>query len=97
VPIAEELAFRGYLARRIISRDFDQVLFGGLTIVSIGISSLLFGIMHGHQWLVGIVAGLAYALLLKSKGRMGDAVMAHGVSNLLLAAWVLARGDFGLW
>jgi CAAX prenyl protease-like protein len=68
-----------------------------LTLLGVTLSSLVFGLMHGHQWLLGLVAGLAYALLLRRRGRMGDAVMAHAVSNLLLAAWVLARGDWGLW
>jgi membrane protease YdiL (CAAX protease family) len=53
--------------------------------------------MHGHQWPVGIIAGLAYALLLKSKARIGDAVVAHAVSNLLLAIWILTRSDWALW
>ena len=97
VPLAEELAFRGYLARRLVARQFDEVPFGQLTLVSIAGSSLVFGLMHGHQWLLGMVAGLAYALLLRGRARMGDSVMAHAVSNLLLAAWVLARGDWGLW
>src|SRR5208283_5111875 len=34
VPIAEELAFRGYLARRLINREFDQVSFRSLTALS---------------------------------------------------------------
>ena len=97
VPIAEELAFRGYLARRLVAREFDEVPFERLTLISIGLSSLTFGLMHGQHWLVGIVAGLAYVALLRGKGRMGDAVVAHAVSNLLLAAWVLARGDWGMW
>lgn len=97
VPIAEELAFRSYLARRLVAREFDEVPFERLTLISIGLSSLTFGLMHGQHWLVGIVAGLAYVALLRGKGRMGDAVVAHAVSNLLLAAWVLARGDWGMW
>jgi len=97
VPIAEELAFRGYLARRLIRRDFDAVPFDQLTVLSIGISSVVFGLMHGQHWLVGTLAGVVYALLLKRKGRIGDAVAAHAVSNLLLAAWVLVRGDWVLW
>jgi CAAX prenyl protease-like protein len=97
VPVAEELAFRGYLARRILSRDFSEVPFARLTLVSIGWSSIAFGVLHGQHWLVGIVAGLAFAAILRSRGRMGDAVVAHAVANLLLAAWVLARGDWGLW
>ena len=97
VPIAEELAFRGYLARRLVARDFDEIPFARLTLFSISLSSLVFGVMHGQHWLVGILAGLAYAFVLRHRGRMGDAVVAHAVSNLLLAAWVLARGDWGLW
>jgi CAAX prenyl protease-like protein len=97
VPIAEELAFRGYLARRLINREFAAIPFSSLTLVSIGISSLVFGLFHGRQWMVGLVAGLAYAAVLKWKGRIGDAVVAHATSNLLLAAWVLLRGDWAQW
>jgi len=97
VPLAEELAFRGYLARRFMSWDFDSVAFTGLTALSVCLSSAAFGLMHGRQWLVGILAGLAYALVLRWRGRIGDAVVAHAVSNLLLAAWVLRFGDWAQW
>jgi len=97
VPIAEELAFRGYLARRLVSRDFDALPFSRLTLISICVSSLAFGLMHGSHWLAGIVAGAAYAMLLKRRGRIGDAIVAHATSNLLIAVWVLSRGDWSLW
>lgn len=97
VPIAEELAFRGYLARRIVSREFDTVSFSRLTVPSICLSSIAFGLMHGRHWLVGILAGLAFAVVLKWRGRIGDAIVAHATSNLLLAAWVLLRGDWAQW
>jgi exosortase E/protease (VPEID-CTERM system) len=97
VPIAEELAFRGYLARRLMNREFDRVPFTGLSALAIGLSSVAFGLMHGQHWIVGIVAGFAYAGLVKWRGRIGDAVVAHATSNLLLAAWVLARGDWSQW
>jgi exosortase E/protease (VPEID-CTERM system) len=97
VPIAEELAFRGYLSRRLMNREFDTVPFRSLGILAVGLSSVAFGCMHGQHWLVGILAGLAYAVVLKRRGRIGDAVVAHAVSNLLLAVWVLARGDWSQW
>jgi exosortase E/protease (VPEID-CTERM system) len=97
VPIAEELAFRGYLARRLVNREFDTVPFSAVTVLSIGLSSVAFGLMHGHQWIVGILAGLAYAGVMKWKGRLSDAVVAHATSNLLLAIWVLSRGDWSQW
>lgn len=97
IPVAEELAFRGYLTRRIVNRDFDQVPFSKITWLSIAISSLAFGLMHGPQWYVGILAGLAYAGLTKRKGRLSEAITAHATTNLLLAIWVLSRGDWSQW
>lgn len=97
VPLAEELAFRGFLARRLMSRSFDEVPMKSLSVLSILISSVIFGLMHGQQWIAGMAAGVAYALLARWKGRLGDAVAAHAMSNLLLAAWVLMRCDWGLW
>jgi CAAX prenyl protease-like protein len=80
-----------------MDREFDQVAFGMLGAVPIAVSSVVFGAMHGAQWGVGILAGVAYALVVKRTGRFGDAVAAHATSNLLLAAWVLGRGDWGMW
>jgi CAAX prenyl protease-like protein len=97
VPIAEELAFRGYLARRLVCRNFDEVPFSGLTALSMLLSAIAFGLMHGGHWFVGTLAGLAYAVALKWRGRIGDAIVAHATSNLLLAVWVLMRGDWSLW
>jgi exosortase E/protease (VPEID-CTERM system) len=103
VPIAEELAFRGYLARRLISREFETVSFSSLTVLSICLSSIVFGLEHMKDlkdWqhlILGTLAGLAFAAALRWKGRIGDAVVAHSVSNLLLAAWVLGLGDWTQW
>ncbi len=103
VPIAEELAFRGYLARRLMSREFDRVPFRALTPLAIGLSSAVFGLEHMKNladwphFVLGSLAGLAYAGVLRRRGRMGDAVAAHAVSNLLLGAWVLGLGDWAQW
>jgi exosortase E/protease (VPEID-CTERM system) len=103
VPIAEELAFRGYLARRFLAREFDQVSFSSLTVVSIALSSVVFGLEHMKNlmdWqhlILGTLAGVAFAAAIRWRGRMGDAVVAHAVSNLLLAAWVLGMGDWSQW
>ena len=100
VPIAEELAFRGYLARRWIklsNPNFETISFSSVTLLSIALSSIAFGLMHGKQWLVGILAGLAYAGIMKWKGRLSDAIIAHATTNLLLAAWVLLTGDWSQW
>ena len=97
VPIAEELAFRGFLARRLVKWEFDAVPFSSLTALSIGLSSVAFGLMHGQRWVVGTLAGLAYARVMKREDRLGDAIVAHATSNFLLAIWVLSRGDWSQW
>jgi CAAX prenyl protease-like protein len=97
VPMAEELAFRGFLIRRLISSDFQSVAPRAFTWLALLGSSLAFGLMHGDRWIAGMIAGLLYAAALLWRGRIGDAVVAHGTTNALLAVWVLARGEWGLW
>lgn len=97
VPIAEELAFRGYLARRLVNREFDSLPFSAVTALAIALSSLAFGFMYGRQWIAGIAAGLVFAGLMKWKGRLSAAIAAHATANLLLAIWVISRGDWAQW
>lgn len=97
VPLAEELAFRGYFARRLISEDFEQVMPANLTWPAVLISSVGFGILHGQRWIAGTIAGVLYALAFRLRGRIGDAVAAHAITNLLLSGVVLVGGDWQLW
>lgn len=96
VPMVEELFFRGYLLRRLQSRDFESVPIGRLTLPSVAISSLCFGFLH-QSWLAGIVAGLGYALVLRNRGGLADAIVAHGITNLCLVGHVLGLGAWGYW
>jgi exosortase E/protease (VPEID-CTERM system) len=95
VPIAEELAFRGYALRRLISPDFEKtpLRFAWLSFL---LSSVLFGALHG-RWLAGTVAGMFYAWAMYRRGRVGDAVLAHATTNALIAADVLILGNWNLW
>jgi len=97
VPIAEELAFRGFLIRRLISSDFESLDARRFTYFSVLVSSVAFGFLHGGRWLAGTIAGLLYAASLLRRGRIGDAVVAHATTNAWLAAWVLFRGNWHLW
>ena len=47
--------------------------------------------------LAGILAGLLYATAFLRRGRIGDAVVAHALTNAMLAAWVLWTGSWYLW
>jgi CAAX prenyl protease-like protein len=97
IPLAEELAYRGYLMRRLGRADFESVPYRTTRWSSLVISAIVFGLAHGSMWLPGIVAGLAYGLLARHTNRLGDAVVAHATSNALLAAMVLIAGMWELW
>jgi exosortase E/protease (VPEID-CTERM system) len=96
VPIAEELAFRGYLLRKLVNSDFARVDFGSFTLVSFVISSVLFGLLH-QQWLAGVIAGMLFAIAMYRRGAILDAVIAHATANAMLAAYVLATHHWSLW
>jgi exosortase E/protease (VPEID-CTERM system) len=91
VPLAEELAYRGFLMRRLQSRDFDLLAYDRVGWIAVGVSSLLFGAAHGALWLPGSIAGFAYSWIVKRQGRLGEAVTAHMMTNLLVA--VVALGS----
>jgi exosortase E/protease (VPEID-CTERM system) len=97
VPIAEELAFRGFLQRRVISPDFESVSLTRFTWLALVVSSVLFGALHGSRWPAGIVAGLLYSYAVIRRGRIGEAVAAHATTNALLAAYVLTSGQWQYW
>jgi exosortase E/protease (VPEID-CTERM system) len=84
VPFAEELAFRGYLLRRLVSARFTEVDPRVVAPLAYVASSLAFGALH-RDVLAATLAGLAYALAQQRRGRVTDAVIAHATTNLLLA------------
>jgi len=97
VPIAEELAFRGFLLRRLISADFESISLQRWSFLTVAGSSVAFGLLHGDRWIAGTIAGLFYAAAQKWRGSIGDAIVAHGVTIALLAVWVLWSGHWSLW
>jgi exosortase E/protease (VPEID-CTERM system) len=96
VPLAEELAFRGYLTRRLIAAEFQEVPLGRFTWLSFVVSSALFGTLHG-RWLAGMLAGMLYAFALYRRGELADAVVAHATTNALIGVFVLTTGSWSLW
>ena len=95
VPLVEELAFRGYLMRRLQGEMFEQ-FDGPTTVRALIFSSVAFGLMH-DAWLAGILAGLAYGWVATRRGGLSNAVVAHMLTNLLLAVQVLVLKQWGLW
>jgi CAAX prenyl protease-like protein len=96
LPLIEEAAFRGYLLRRLTSADFESVSPRPLNWPALLISSALFGLLH-DQWLAGFLAGAIYAGVYSFRGRLLDAVVAHGTTNGLLALAALVSGQWQFW
>ena len=96
VPIMEELFWRSFLIRYLISPDFRSVPIGMYSPAAWAISIVLFGFEH-YQWLAGIVAGLAYTLLWHYTRRLWPCIIAHAVTNLCLGIHVLVTEEWQWW
>lgn len=96
VPLVEELAFRGYLLRRLAGQEGDDLAPGRFAWWPFLASSLAFGLLHSRP-MAGVLAGMAYALIYYHRGRLADAVAAHATSNGLIALMVLIGGRWELW
>lgn len=96
VPIAEELAFRGFLLRRLIDAHFEDVALTRWTTVSVLASSVVFGALHDN-WIGGGLCGVLYAYAQVRRGAVGDAILAHAVTNLLVAVAAFGFGRWALW
>jgi len=99
VPIAEELAYRGYLMRAITTRkqSFDSLEFRQVRWPALIAASVIFGAMHGTMTVPGILAGAAYGLITVRTNRLMEAVAAHATTNALIAVAVLGFGQWQLW
>ncbi len=97
VPPVEEIFYRSFLYRYFVRLDFLTLPLGFFHPLSFVVTSVIFGLMHPDRWVAGILCGLAYQGLVVRKNRLGDAMTAHAITNLLLGLWVLWRGAWSFW
>src|SRR5574337_1134195 len=96
VPVMEELFWRSFLMRWIRQPAFLGVEPARVGARAVVISTFLFVLAH-PLWLAAAIAGLAYALLYITTGRLWTAVIAHAVTNGALGLWVVWTRDWGFW
>jgi CAAX prenyl protease-like protein len=98
VPILEELFWRGWLMRWIVdSRDFERVPLGTYAPDAFWLVALLFASEHGPFWDVGLVAGIVYNWWMIRTRNVWDCIIAHAVTNGILAAYVIGAGQWQYW
>lgn len=94
-PIVEELYFRGFLLRALAKRWTVPV--------GVVVSAIAFGVLHvtgqgiGDLWIIGLLTILGYVLAVltvRRSGRLGAAMVAHGVNNgFTVVAFVLTEAS----
>jgi len=97
VPILEELFWRGWLMRWLENPDFERVPFGSYAARAFWICALLFASEHGPYWDVGLLAGAAYNYWAIRTKKLGDCILAHGVTNLCLSIYTITTGKWEYW
>ena len=97
VPVAEELFWRGWMMRWLISPRFEEVPLGAYAARAFWITALLFASEHGAFWAVGLAAGVAFNWWMIRTRSLGDCILAHAVTNAALAVYVLYAGAWQYW
>jgi CAAX prenyl protease-like protein len=97
VPVVEELFWRAWLMRWLVSARFESVPLGAYAARAFWITAILFASEHGAYWDVGLAAGIAYNWWMVRTGSLADCILAHAVTNSCLAAWVLGAGQWQYW
>jgi CAAX prenyl protease-like protein len=92
----EELFWRSFMIRYIIDKNFDTVRMGMFTWGSFLITVVLFGLEHNYVY-AGLMAGVVYNLLLYRTRSLAQCILAHAITNLALALYVVVTGKWQFW
>ena len=96
VPLLEEVFYRSFIYRLLIKTDFLNVPLNSFNWFAFVFVCAAFGFNH-HEWLPGIFCAAVYQGLVIRKGRLGDAITAHAITNFLLGLWVVFRSEYQFW
>ena len=96
VPLVEEVFWRGFLSRYLISEDFQRVPQGTFTRSSFLIVALMFTSVH-PEMLSAFAWGCMINLLYLRTKNLWACVVMHSVTNGLLGVYVLMTQRWYLW
>ena len=97
VPIIEELFWRAWLMRWLISPRFENIALGTYQPAAFWITAGLFAAEHGPYWDVGLVAGVLYNWWMVRTRSLGDCILAHAITNACLCGYVVATHRWEYW
>ncbi len=96
VPPLEETFYRSLIYRSIANPNFEQQPLNRFHATGFFATAVIFGLAH-NEWLAGILCGMAYQWLVIRKGRLGEAMTAHAITNALLGVWIVSQGAWKFW
>ncbi len=98
VPLIEEIFWRGFLLRYLISEKFDAVAFGAFSWFSFTVVTLAFALSHSiADWPAALVTGALYNLVAYRTKSLTSCILAHSLTNLALGLWIVATKQWGFW
>ena len=97
VPVIEELFWRAWLMRYLISPRFETVRLGAYSALSFWVTAALFASEHGPYWDVGLIAGIAFNWWMIRTRSLADCILAHAVTNACLAVYVISMSRWQYW
>ena len=96
VPLAEEVFWRGFLARYLIADDFQNVRQGTFTSFSFTVVTIAFASVH-PEILAAIAWGMMINALYGKTANLWACVVMHAVTNGLLGGYIQATRSWYLW
>jgi CAAX prenyl protease-like protein len=96
VPPLEEIFYRSFVYRYVAQKDFLALPLNRLLVTPFLAASVLFALGH-YEWLPALLTGFIFQAVVIRTNRLGDAITAHAVANLLLALWVVGRQAWIFW
>lgn len=96
IAVIEEFFFRGFFYRWLRKGAFGSVPLNAFDAQAFWTVVAVFGLEH-DRWFAGALAGVAYGWLAVRTGDLWAAAVAHGVTNLLLGAYVILSRQYGFW
>lgn len=97
VPVCEELFLRGFVMRYIESADWWNVSLARLGTRALLVAPVYGALTHPGEAIAAIAWFSLVTVLVCKTGKFWNAVVAHGVTNLLLGIYVCVFAQWHLW
>lgn len=96
VPVMEEIFWRSFILRYLTNPDFQSLPVGTFSALALWIMVAASAVAH-PEWLVAVIASLAYALWLRKTRSLFGAIVSHATTNAALGGYVLATREWQYW